>query len=51
MRGPLDLLRDHWEDPKASEENVVSYMVKMRERLETIASLAKKNMETAQKSQ
>ena len=31
VRGPLDLLRDRWEDPRVSETNVVSYVVKMRE--------------------
>lgn len=46
VRGPLDLLRDYWEELKESGENVVSYVVKMRERLEKMAALAKENMAT-----
>ncbi|CAJ1064638.1 uncharacterized protein LOC120723181 [Xyrichtys novacula] len=51
VRGPLDLLRDYWEDPKASGESIVAYVVKMRERLEKMATLAKENMTMAQEKQ
>lgn len=51
VRGPLDLLRDHWDDPTAAGENVVAYVVKMRERPERMTVLAQENMRTAQTNQ
>jgi len=32
VRGPLDLLREHWENPIPDQDNVASYVIKMRER-------------------
>lgn len=49
VSGPLDLLREHWESPAG--ENVVAYVVKMRERLEQMTELAQQNMWTAQDKQ
>lgn len=51
VRGPLDLLREHWENPIADQENVVAYVVKMRERLEQMTALAQEHMRTAQANQ
>ena len=51
VKGPLDLLKDHWESPKPEGENVVAYVVKMRERLERMTALAQGNMEMAQQCQ
>lgn len=51
VRGPLDLLKEHWEDPGAKGENVVSYVVKMRQRLEQMTALAQEHMKTAQANQ
>lgn len=51
VRGPLDLLKDYWESPKQGGENVVAYVVKMRERLEEMTALAHENMRSAQQHQ
>lgn len=32
VRRPLDLLKEHWENPRAEQENVVAYVMKMRDR-------------------
>lgn len=48
VRGPLDLLKEHWENPKAAGENVVAYVVRMREKLERMTELAQQNMRLAQ---
>lgn len=51
VRGPLDLLKDHWESSQVEGENVVDYVVKMRERLEEMTALARDHMEAAQRNQ
>ncbi|TKS65328.1 Retrovirus-related Pol polyprotein from transposon 17.6 [Collichthys lucidus] len=51
VRGPLDLLRDYWESSKPEGENVVAYVVKMRERLEEMTALAHEHMASAQQNQ
>lgn len=51
VRGPLDLLKDCWEDPKAEGENIAAYVINMRERLKRMASLVQENMKAAQKHQ
>lgn len=51
VRGPLDLLKELWENPAATGENVAAYVVKMRERLEQMTVLAQENMRTAQNNQ
>lgn len=51
VRGPLDLLKDYWESPPSTGENVVAYVVKMRERLEEMSALAQQSMRTAQQNQ
>ena len=51
VRGPLDLLRDYWERSNPEGENVVAYVVKMRERLEQMTALAHEHMESAQRNQ
>ncbi|KAK7915939.1 hypothetical protein WMY93_011700 [Mugilogobius chulae] len=40
VRGPLDLLRDYWEQTETEGDNIIAYVVKMRERLEAMAALA-----------
>lgn len=32
VRGPLDLLRNCWEDPKSEGENIAAYVINMREK-------------------
>ncbi|XP_047219374.1 uncharacterized protein LOC124867136 [Girardinichthys multiradiatus] len=51
VRGPLDLLKDYWENPESAEENIVAYVVKMRQRLEEMTALAQECMRTAQQTQ
>ncbi|KAL2081694.1 hypothetical protein ACEWY4_023547 [Coilia grayii] len=51
VRGPLDLLKDMWEEPKAVQQNVATYVLQMRQRLEEMSELAHQNMELAQKRQ
>uniref|UniRef100_A0A3B5R704 Integrase catalytic domain-containing protein n=1 Tax=Xiphophorus maculatus TaxID=8083 RepID=A0A3B5R704_XIPMA len=51
VRGPLDLLKEQWESPSPSGEHVVSYVIKMRERLEQMAVMAHQHMTTAQAKQ
>ncbi|KAL2085952.1 hypothetical protein ACEWY4_019272 [Coilia grayii] len=52
VRGPLDVLREAWmgEGP-ATPTNIVSYVLKMRDKLEELSSLAHNNKEQAQSSQ
>lgn len=51
VRGPLDLLKEQWESPSPSGEHVVSYVIKMREKLEQMAVLAHQHMKAAQTKQ
>ena len=51
VRGPLDLLKDYWESPKPERDNVVAYVVKMREKLEEMTALVQENMGAAQQNQ
>ena len=51
MRGPLDVLKEAWEDTKRSEESVVSYMVLVRERLLRMTEPVQKNWSRAQSQQ
>ncbi|KAK7907616.1 hypothetical protein WMY93_016228 [Mugilogobius chulae] len=51
VRGPLDLLKDHWEHAESEKDNIVAYVLKMRERLEAMASLAQENLKAAQERQ
>ncbi|KAK7929500.1 hypothetical protein WMY93_005895 [Mugilogobius chulae] len=51
VRGPLDLLKDHWERTEPEGDNVVAYVLKMRERLQAMAAMAQENLKAAQTSQ
>ncbi|XP_032442308.1 uncharacterized protein LOC116734877 [Xiphophorus hellerii] len=51
VRGPLDLLKDCWEDAKPEGENIAAYVINMRERLQEMASFAQDNMKAAQQHQ
>lgn len=51
VRGPLDLLKDHWEQKETEGDNVAAYVIKMRERLETMSALAQENLKEAQQHQ
>ncbi|XP_014857306.1 PREDICTED: uncharacterized protein LOC106926725 [Poecilia mexicana] len=51
VRGPLDLLKDCWEDATPEGENIAAYVINMRERLQEMASFAQDNMKAAQQHQ
>ncbi|KAL2089206.1 hypothetical protein ACEWY4_016105 [Coilia grayii] len=52
VRGPLDLLREAWEQPPpAGGSSVIAYVLKMRDKMEELASLVKDNLAQAQRTQ
>ena len=51
VRGPLDVLRESWEASTKSNENVVSYVLAMREKLDKMTELVHENLSKAQKYQ
>lgn len=53
VRGPLSLLRELWEGDqgKGDSVNIVSYVVRMRDRLEKMSELAQSHMAKAQQHQ
>lgn len=51
VRGPLHLLKEHWENPRAEQENVVAYVMKMRDRLEQMTALAQERLRSVQACQ
>lgn len=51
VRGPLDMLKEEWTAEKPAQCSVISYVLQMREKLETIRTLAKENLQDAQKRQ
>ncbi|XP_073803355.1 uncharacterized protein isoform X4 [Danio rerio] len=53
VRGPLALLKEVWKDSPDQKEpnNVVSYVLQMRERFEKMASLAQTNLTKAKEQQ
>ncbi|KAL2102386.1 hypothetical protein ACEWY4_001554 [Coilia grayii] len=52
VRGPLDLLRDAWVTLKPQEsDSVLSYVLKMRDKMEEMSGLVEDNMTKAQQNQ
>ena len=51
VRGPLDVLRESWEANSKSKESVVSYVLSIRDKLDTMQSLVAENMQEAQMTQ
>ena len=51
VRGPLDILKTSWEASKKSDENVVSYVLAVQERLATMSAVARENLKKAQAEQ
>ena len=51
VRGPLNVLKEEWEASKMSDENVLSHILSVRERLEEMSELVGKNVKGAQKCQ
>ena len=51
VRGPLDILRETWEASTKSDENIVSYVLTMHEKLDKMTELVQENLSKAQKYQ
>ena len=54
VRGPLDVLKDSWvgeKEDSEGEQNVLEYVVKMRERLANLTECVSENLEKAQNKQ
>ena len=51
VRGPLDILKESWKEPKKCSDNVVSYVLAMQDKLATMAKMFKGNLERAQQKQ
>ena len=52
VMGPLDLLREAWGNPRPTETNsILAYVLKMRDKMEEMASLVEDNMHQAQQTQ
>ena len=51
VRGPLDILKEEWEAEEKSDESVVSYVLSLRERLESMAEHVQENLRKAQRYQ
>ena len=51
VRGPFDVIKESWEVGEGSNESVVSYMIAMREKLEGMVDLVRKNEKRAKERQ
>ena len=51
VRGPLDILRESWESGSRSDENVISYVLSVREKMDKITELVQENLAMAQNQQ
>ena len=51
VRGRLDILKECWESPTKSSENIISYVLDMREKLEKTCELARENLLKSQEKQ
>lgn len=52
VRGPLDVLKESWEDThKPSKQNILTYVLKMREQLQKTTAQAQKNLLQSQAQQ
>ena len=52
VRGPLDLLKEAWEGPKAPEtHSILAHVLQMREKMEEMTELVRSNLEQVQHRQ
>ena len=51
VRGPLNVLRETWEDPTKGGENVITYMLAMRDKLGSMTEMVQENLCHAQEVQ
>nr|XP_054594838.1 uncharacterized protein LOC129162695 [Nothobranchius furzeri] len=51
LRGPLDILQESWVGPRGEPTNVVSHVLKMREKMEEATNLVRNQLERVQQQQ
>ena len=51
IQGPLDILHESWEGKKKTDESVVSHILSIREKMESMSELARQNLLSFQKVQ
>eukprot|EP00731_Ephydatia_muelleri_P003215 Em0001g3215a len=51
VRGPLDVLKESWEAMEKSGESVVSHMLSIRDKMESMSALVRENLEKAQETE
>lgn len=51
IRGPLDVLKEEWIDNPNTETDILSYILQVRDRLETSREIMEQNAKIAQKKQ
>ena len=51
VRGPLDILKEGWEEGKRASESVISHLLSLREHLELMSELVKEHMSETQQKQ
>jgi len=51
VRGPLDVIKESWEEKEDVGEDILTYIVKMREKLRIVTELAHQNLGKAQEKQ
>ena len=51
VRGPLDILKETWEAKATTPDSTVSYLMKVRDRLESMTELAQASDEAAKRTQ
>ena len=51
VKGPLDVLKESWENSSKSNESVVSYVLSIQEKLAKMSELARENLAKAQQRQ
>ena len=51
VRGPLDILKESWQEDRKSNESVVSYVMGVQEKLAKLSGLVRENLAAAQKQQ
>ena len=51
VRGPLDILKESWKEPKKCSDNVVSYVLAVLQKLASMSDLVRNNLSEAQRWQ
>ena len=51
VRGPLDILKGSWKEPKKCSDNVVSYVLAVQQKLASMSDLVRDNLSEAQRRQ